>query len=87
MKKTVELIRRLNVVEEIRNYPAEIRPGFRTNNRCFIENYKLNSKQTIESLRGNYKLNSKQTIFRKEYKLGLKANNRQWADEKFLPET
>lgn len=48
-KKTVELIRRLNVVEEIRNYPAEIRPGFRTNNRCFIENYKLNSKQTIDA--------------------------------------
>ena len=47
--KTVELIRRLNVVEEIRNYPAEIRPGFRTNNRCFIENYKLNSKQTIDA--------------------------------------
>ena len=50
LKKTVELIRRLNVVvEEIRNYPAEIRPGFRTNNRCFIENYKLNSKQTIDA--------------------------------------
>ena len=50
MKKTGELIRRLNVVvEEIRNYPAEIRQGFRTNNRCFIENYKLNSKQTIDA--------------------------------------
>ena len=48
--RSVELIRRLNVVvEEIRNYPAEIRPGFRTNNRCFIENYKLNSKQTIDA--------------------------------------